>query len=73
MAIYDIKPDESWEPRGVKIYGFAELIAYHDGYLGGYLGHTSYLKITRRKKWSWGIEAPVFVDDKFVVNRKSDG
>ena len=67
MAIDDIKPGESWEPRGVKIYGIAEMISDREGYLG----RTSYLKITPRKKWSWGIEAPVFVDGKFVVNRKS--
>jgi pyridoxamine 5'-phosphate oxidase family protein len=67
MAIDDTKPGESWEPRGVKIYGVAEMTGDRDGYLG----HTSYLKITPQKKWSWGIEAPVFVDGKFVVNRKS--
>jgi hypothetical protein len=35
----------------------------------GYLGRTTYLKITPKKKWSWGIEVPVFVDGKFTVNK----
>jgi len=65
LAIDDLKPGESWEPRGIKIFGTAGVTENHEGYLG----NATYLKVTPKKKWSWGIEAPVFVDGKFVVNR----
>lgn len=65
LAIDDLKPGESWEPRGMKIYGIASVTENREGYLG----RTTYLKVTPKKKWSWGIEAPVFVDGKFIVNR----
>ena len=65
LAIDDLRPGESWEPRGMKIYGTADVTGDHEGYLG----RTTYLKITPKKKWSWGIEVPVFVDGKFMVNK----
>ena len=65
LTVDDLKPGESWEPRGIRIYGNAVLTNDHEGYMG----RTSYLKITPNKKWSWGIEAPVFVAGRFVVNR----
>jgi len=65
LSIDDLKPSESWEPRGMKIYGTADVTGDHEGYLG----RTTYLKITPKKKWSWGIEVPVFVDGKFMVNK----
>jgi pyridoxamine 5'-phosphate oxidase family protein len=48
LAIDDLKPGESWEPRGIKVYGIADVTNDHEGYLG----HTTYLKITPKKKWS---------------------
>lgn len=45
LSIDDLKPGESWEPRGMKIYGTADVTGDHEGYLG----RTAYLKITRRK------------------------
>jgi pyridoxamine 5'-phosphate oxidase family protein len=65
LSIDDLKPGESWEPRGMKIYGTADVTGDHEGYLG----RTTYLKITPKKKWSWGIEVPVFVEGKFMVNK----
>jgi pyridoxamine 5'-phosphate oxidase family protein len=65
LSIDDMKPGESWEPRGMKIYGTADVTGDYEGYLG----RTTYLKITPKKKWSWGIEVPVFVDGKFTVNK----
>ena len=28
-----------------------------------------YIRITPKRKWSWGIEEPVFVEGKFNVKR----
>jgi len=69
LAIDDLKPGESWEPRGIKIFGTAGVIENHEGYLG----RTTYLKVTPKMAWSWGIEAPVFVDGRFVVNKSKAG
>jgi pyridoxamine 5'-phosphate oxidase family protein len=50
LAIDDLKPSESWEPRGIKIYGTADVTGDHKGYLG----RTTYLKITPKKKMELG-------------------
>jgi pyridoxamine 5'-phosphate oxidase family protein len=31
--------------------------------------NTQYIRITPEKKWSWGIEEPVFVEGKFNVKK----
>ena len=36
--------------------------------------HLQYIRITPTKKWSWGIDEPVFVEGKFNVKKaKKDG
>lgn len=32
-----------------------------------------YIRVTPKKKWSWGIEEPVFVEGKFNVKRTQAG
>jgi pyridoxamine 5'-phosphate oxidase family protein len=31
--------------------------------------NSHYIKITSKKKWSWGIDEPVYVEGKFNVKR----
>jgi pyridoxamine 5'-phosphate oxidase family protein len=38
-------------------------------------GHANpiYIRISPKKKWSWGIDEPVFVEGKFNVKRAKRG
>ena len=64
LAIDDLKTVKPWAPRGIKVYGTAELVE-HDGYAG----RGSYLRIRPTTTWSWNIEGPSMQDGKFVVNK----
>jgi pyridoxamine 5'-phosphate oxidase family protein len=70
LVIDDLKSVDPWDPRGMKIYGTADIITRQ----GGYMDSTShpnpqYIRITPTKKWSWGIDEPVFVEGQFNVKK----
>ena len=68
LVIDDLKSVDPWDPRGIKVYGTADIVTRHGGYMEG-TGHPnpSYIRVKPDKKWSWGIEEPVFVEGKFNV------
>jgi pyridoxamine 5'-phosphate oxidase family protein len=68
LVIDDLKTVDPWDPRGLKIYGTADIVTRQGGYMDS-TGHSNlhYIRITPKKKWSWGIEEPVFVEGKFNV------
>jgi pyridoxamine 5'-phosphate oxidase family protein len=70
LVIDDLKTVDPWAPRGIRIYGIADIVTREGGYMQQ-TDHPSatYIRIKPLKKWSWGIEVPVFVDGKFVVNK----
>ena len=70
IVVDDLKSIEPWDPRGIKIYGTADIITRQGGYMEG-TDHLNlqYIRITLWKKWSWGVEEPVFVRGKFNVKR----
>jgi pyridoxamine 5'-phosphate oxidase family protein len=70
LVIDDLKSVNPWEPRGIRIYGIADIVTREGGYMQR-TDHPSatYIRIKPLKKWSWGIEVPVFVDGRFVVNK----
>jgi pyridoxamine 5'-phosphate oxidase family protein len=51
-------------PRGIRIYGTAESVERV-----GRFGPATMLKITPTVSWSWSLEAPMFVEGKFITNR----
>ena len=53
LLIDDLKSLRPWQPRGIRIYGTAEVVQRQ-----GHLGQGSYLGITPTVSWSWGIEEP---------------
>jgi pyridoxamine 5'-phosphate oxidase family protein len=70
LVIDDLKSIDPWDPRGMRVYGIADIVTRQ----GGYMENTDhpnpyYIRITPKKKWSWGIEEPVFVQGKFNVKR----
>jgi pyridoxamine 5'-phosphate oxidase family protein len=61
LVVDDLKSVNPWEPRGIRIYGIADVVTRQDGYMQQ-TDHPSitYIRIKPLKKWSWGIDAPVF-------------
>ena len=51
LVIDDLKSIEPWHPRFVKIFGTADLVTRD-----GYLGQAQYIRITPRRKTSWGLD-----------------
>lgn len=51
LAIDDMESIDPWLPRGMKIYGTAEVVEHK-----GMFGPGKYLRITPKTSWSWGIK-----------------
>ena len=54
LTIDDLVSVNPWQPRGVIVYGRAELTTRE-----GYAGPGTYVRIQPTQKWSWGIDKPV--------------
>jgi pyridoxamine 5'-phosphate oxidase family protein len=70
IVVDDLRTVDPWDPRGIRIYGTADAVTRQ----GGYMDQTShstfhYIRIRPNKKWSWGIDEPVFSEGKFNVKR----
>jgi pyridoxamine 5'-phosphate oxidase family protein len=74
IVVDDLKSVDPWDPRGMKIYGIADIVTRQGGYMES-TGHSNpqYIRINPKKKWSWGIEEPVFVEGRFNVKRAKKG
>lgn len=56
LVIDDLKSIDPWDPRGMKIYGTADIVTRQGGYMES-TDHpnTQYIRITPKKKWSWEL------------------
>jgi pyridoxamine 5'-phosphate oxidase family protein len=63
FVVDDLASTKPWRPRGVRVYGRAELVETE-----GQFGPGSYLKIRPSVSWSWGIE-PGSVEGRFRPHR----
>jgi pyridoxamine 5'-phosphate oxidase family protein len=73
LVIDDLKSVDPWDPRGIRIYGTADIVSRQDGYMERGTDHPTphqYIRIKPEKKWSWGFEEPVFVEGRFNVKRQ---
>ena len=70
IVIDDLKTVDPWDPRGIRIYGDADVVTRRGGYMdpSGNSEH-HYIRIRPVMKWSWGIDDPVFTNGKFNVKR----
>ena len=50
LVIDDLESVDPWKPRGVKLFGKAEVVERD-----GMFGPGKYLRITPQVSWSWGI------------------
>jgi len=64
LVVDDLESIDPWNPRGVRIYGTAEIVERQ-----GRFGRGVYLRITPEVSWSWNIEGPAFLNGAFAVNR----
>jgi pyridoxamine 5'-phosphate oxidase family protein len=71
IVIDDLKSVDPWDPRGIRIHGTADIVTHRGGYMQ-YTGHpeSTYIRIKPEKKWSWGIDEPVFVEGRFNVKNR---
>ena len=61
LLIDDLKSMNPWSPRGIRIHGTADVVAWKgQGYLKD-SNHacTKYMRIIPKEKWSWGIDEPM--------------
>jgi pyridoxamine 5'-phosphate oxidase family protein len=63
LAIDDLETVKPWKPRGIKIYGTAEVVENAPPFGG------TALRITPTKSWSWGLEGEVFQGGEFIIRR----
>jgi pyridoxamine 5'-phosphate oxidase family protein len=64
LVIDDLETVDPWNPRGIRIYGTAEIVERR-----GMFGKGVYLHVTPTVSWSWSLEEPAFVAGKFAVNK----
>lgn len=69
LVIDDLKTVDPWYPRGIRAYGEADIIKRQGATLdkNGQPEIVCSMRIIPRKKWSWGINDPAFVNGKFRV------
>jgi pyridoxamine 5'-phosphate oxidase family protein len=53
LVIDDLVSTNPWQPRGIRIYGTAELVEHQ-----GYAGKGLYIRLLPQTSWSWGVEGP---------------
>lgn len=68
LVIDDLESIQPWKPRGIRIYGLAELVERE-----GRFGPGVYMHITPAVSWSWGIEEPTFQGGKFGPHKTIHG
>lgn len=50
--------------------GIADIVTRHGGYMDRTVHpNPRYIRISPKKKWSWGIDEPIFVEGMFNVKR----
>lgn len=64
LVVDDLESIQPWKPRGVRVYGTAELVERE-----GRFGPGVYMRIIPAISWSWGIEEPTFQGGKFGPNK----
>lgn len=62
LVIDDLKTIDPWDPRGIRIYGTADIVTRQSGYMEqAPHPQADYIRIKPEKKWSWGIHELVFL------------
>ena len=67
LTIDDLESVDPWKPRGIKVYGTAEIVEHK-----GMFGPGRYLRITPKISWAWGIEGLKVKKGEFRVETVHD-
>ena len=62
FVVDDYETEDHSRPRGVKIHGRVEIVGE---------GDSEAIRLNPVKKWSWGINAPMFQDGRRVIEHTS--
>ncbi|GHO57692.1 PPOX class F420-dependent oxidoreductase [Ktedonobacter robiniae] len=65
LIIDDLPSLEPLVPRAIKVHGEAEIVTLEQGYRGP----GTYIVITPKVSWSWGVDALAFQDGQFVTKK----
>jgi pyridoxamine 5'-phosphate oxidase family protein len=64
LTIDDLESVDPWKPRGIRIFGTADIVERES-----YVGSGAYLRLKPTVTWSWQIEESSFQDGKFVPKK----
>lgn len=76
LVIDDLESVDPWAPRGVRIYGTADIVARQGGYMDRAHDSSSpqsYIRIRPLQKWSWAVDGPIFMDGKVNIKKAKAG
>jgi pyridoxamine 5'-phosphate oxidase family protein len=60
LVVDDLESIDPWRPRGIRIYGTADLVE-RDGMFGPGI----YMRITPQVSWSWNVAEAAIIEGKF--------
>ena len=64
LIVDDLRSQEPWQPRGIKLHGTAAAVERE-----GRFGPGHYIVVTPTLSWSWGLAGVSFQDGKFTPRR----
>ena len=64
LVIDDLESINPWKPRGIRIFGTAEIRERT-----GRLGFGVYIHVIPSVSWSWNVESDAFVSGKFTPHK----
>jgi pyridoxamine 5'-phosphate oxidase family protein len=65
LLIDELRSLDPLEPRSIKLHGEAEILQLTEGFRGP----GTYIVITPKVSWSFGIEGPAFQDGKPIIKK----
>lgn len=65
LVIDDLESINPWRPRGIRIFGIADIVEKEESANGP----RRYIRVRPTISWSWNIEGSSFVDGKFKPRR----
>ena len=65
LIIDELKTLEPFDARGIRLHGEAAIVTREVGYRGP----GTYLAITPKVSWSWGIDEPFLQNGKFITKK----
>jgi pyridoxamine 5'-phosphate oxidase family protein len=68
LVIDDLQSVQPWRPRGIRVYGTAEIVQNDDGFIGP----GEYLRIRPTTTWSWGLTGTGTPVKRTVWDRAGD-